>query len=69
MLERAGVPFDNRIVMQFIDDDLNQTLHTLEFENTERAPEEWLKTIFELRKKGSGWEFFIVEQHFRDAPP
>jgi hypothetical protein len=69
LLSKAGIKTDNRIVMQFIPEDLYKLLHQLEFNNTERDPKEWLKTIFGLKRKGNGWEFFIIDQHFRPPPP
>ena len=69
LLAKAGIKTDNRIVMQFLPRELNEQLHQLEFNNTEKDPKEWLKTIFGLRKKGSGWEFYIINQYFRPAPP
>ncbi len=69
LLTKAGIKVNNRIVMQFIPEDLYKLLHQLEFNNTERDPKEWLKTIFGLKKRGAGWEFFIIDQHFRPPPP
>ena len=68
LLQKAKIATNNRIVMQFIPRELNVALHQLEFNNTEKDPKEWLKTIFGLRKKGAGWEFYIIDQYFRPAP-
>lgn len=69
LLQRAGVPTDGRIVMQFIPDKVNEQLHRLEFENSPgRSPKEWLKTIFGVRPSGNGYEYYIIEQLYRPAP-
>ncbi len=70
LLQRAGIPTEGRIVMQFIPEEVNEMLHRLEFENSPgRSPKEWLKTIFGVRPQGNGFEYFIIEQLFRPAPP
>lgn len=73
LLAKAGIKTNNRIIMQFIPREINEELHGLEFANTEDTPHEdpktWLKTVFGVRKKGSGWEFHIIDQSFRPPPP
>jgi hypothetical protein len=69
LLQRAGISTGGRIVMQFIPEEINETLHALEFENApDRSPKEWLRTVFGVRPRGNGYEYFIIEQTFRAAP-
>jgi hypothetical protein len=69
LLSSAGIPTSGRIIMQFIPPPVYDELHRLEFENSgSRTPQEWLKTIFGVRKNGAGYEYYIIEQLFRPAP-
>jgi hypothetical protein len=70
LLERAGIATAGRIIMQLIPEEINEALHALEFENSPgRSPKEWLRTIFGVRPQGNGYEYYIIEQIFRAAPP
>lgn len=70
LLANAGIPTADRILMQFYPKDLETELATLEKENGgNKTAQEYLKTVFEVRKKGSnGFEFFVKEQRFRPKP-
>jgi hypothetical protein len=69
LLERAGISTGGRIIFQFIPEEINQALHALEFENSQgRSPKEWLRTVFGVRPRGNGYEYYIIEQTFRAAP-
>ena len=71
LLQRAGAQTAGRIVMQFYDEQLVRHMESLEFANAgeSQPPETWLKTVFGVRPKGNGYEFYIIEQLFRPAPP
>jgi hypothetical protein len=69
LLARGNIKTDNRILMQFIPDELNKKLHQLEFNYTDREPEEWYRTVFGLKRGGKGWEFYVISMMFRPAPP
>jgi hypothetical protein len=71
ILQDAGIAYQNRIVMQFLPQNVYEDLHRLEFENSEKTkkdPLEWLKTYFKVRKSRNGYEFYIDEQLFRPRP-
>ena len=63
----AGIKTGGRVVCQFYSKEMYDELHRLEFQSG-KPPEEWLKTIFGVRPKGGGYEFYIIEQFFRPAP-
>ncbi|MBM3998898.1 MAG: hypothetical protein FJ297_05040 [Planctomycetes bacterium] len=66
LIGRAGVATNGRILMQFIPPAVYDRLHQLEFENSKgRSPKEWLRTIFGVRKSGSGYDYYIIDQTFR----
>ena len=69
ILGMAGIRTRGRVVCQFYPKEMYDELHRLEFQSG-REPEEWLKTVFGVRKLGGGrYEFHIIQQLFRPAPP
>jgi arsenate reductase-like glutaredoxin family protein len=71
LLRQAGVDTENRLVLQFYPVGVEDHLAWIEKENAEllgRTLQEYLKTVFAIRPKGSGWEFFVQEQRFRPKP-
>ena len=66
LLNAAGIPHQDRILMHFLTDELTETLTQLEDDNTERPRTEWQKTVFSLRAKGDGYEWHVTEQTFRE---
>ena len=76
LLSRAGVDTNRRIMFQFFPQLAEDELAWAEMENGKSKGhsdvKEFLKTIFGVQKPKSGnkkWEFFVVEQRFRPAPP
>jgi len=70
LLARAGVPTEGRLILQFFPEVIEDQLAVLEMENARgRNVKEFLRTVFGVRPAGSGYEFFVVEQRFRPAPP
>ncbi|MCA9177877.1 MAG: hypothetical protein KDB14_25595 [Planctomycetales bacterium] len=68
LLGEAAIRTSGRVVCQFYPKEVYDDLHRLEFQSG-REPEEWLRTVFGVRKGGGGYEFFIIQQLFRPAPP
>lgn len=69
ILGSAGIRTAGRVICQFYSKEMYDELHRLEFQSG-RPPEEWLKTVFGVRKAGGGkYEFYIIQQLFRPAPP
>lgn len=70
LLARAGISYEGRLVMQFYPEEVEDRLAWMEMENGGgRSVKEFLKTVFGVRKTRSGYEFYIIEQRFRPAPP
>lgn len=70
LLARAGIKTDGRLVVQFYPEAVEDQLAALEMENARgRKVNEFLKTVFGVRPVGAGYEFFVLEQRFRPAPP
>ena len=70
LLAKANIPTQGRQVMQFFPLELEDALVSMEQQNAKgRRSQEYLKTVFKVRSTSSGFEFFIVEQRFRPAPP
>lgn len=70
LLGRSGVRTEGRLILQFLPEDVENQLATLEMENGKgRSVKEFQRTIFGVRPAGRGFEFFIIEQRFRPAPP
>ncbi len=68
-MRTAGIDTNNRLVLQFFPKDVEDRLTRIESEyaNGKTDLESLNKTVFALRPKGSGWEFFVEEQQFRPA--
>jgi len=74
LLSRAGITTNRRIMFQFFPAVAENDLATAEMENaTYKDVKRFLKTIFGVRKPESRsnkeWEFYVVEQRYRPAPP
>jgi hypothetical protein len=68
LLERAGVKTKGRILAQFYPPELRQELLRLEQARMgSRSLSDVQKTVFAVRPKGSGLEFYVVEQKYRGA--
>ncbi|MEO8495756.1 MAG: hypothetical protein ABI614_11840 [Planctomycetota bacterium] len=71
LLSAAGVNTANRLLMQFYPELLEDELAQLEDKHAKKQNkviQEYLKTVFELKPKGDGWEFFVAEMRFRPKP-
>lgn len=63
LLERAGVEVAGRVLLQFFPQATEDTLARIELDHTEDGRVDKLrKTIFGVRPKNDGYEFFIIEQ-------
>jgi hypothetical protein len=73
LLGRASIPTAGRMMMQFYPEETEDRLAWIEMENAKRLGhpnvKEFLRTIFGVRPAGSGFEFHVIEQRFRPAPP
>ena len=66
LLQRANITTSERLLVQFISPDTEKLLETLELRNAGgRSVKEFYKTVFGVRRAGTGWEIFIVDQKFR----
>ncbi|MCA9121455.1 MAG: hypothetical protein H6822_16180 [Planctomycetaceae bacterium] len=71
LLRKAGVNITNRLLMQFYPEEVEDQLAWIEKEHADKQGKvlaEYLKTVFELKPKGSGWEFVVAEMRFRPKP-
>ena len=69
LIQRAGIPVDRRLVLQFLPEDVASQLLTAEVQNAKgRDPRTFLKTVFGVREGGRGYQFYVIEQRFRAAP-
>jgi hypothetical protein len=70
LLSRAGISTNDRLLMQFYPEIVEDRLAELEMENGGgRSVKEFLRTIFGVRQVRGGYEFHVIEQRFRPAPP
>jgi len=69
LLQRAGVNPANRLLLQFYPEEVEDRLAWIEKENAQgKTVQEYFKTVFEVRPRGTGWEFFVADQRFRPKP-
>ncbi len=71
LLTKAGVNIKGRLLMQFYPEEVEDRLAWIEMEHAQKqnkTVQEFLKTVFELKPKGSGWEFEVTEMRFRPKP-
>jgi len=69
LLNNAGVKTSGRAQMQFIPADTENLLATAELAKLKGRPlKEVKKTIFGVRNKGSGFEFYVLDQRYRLVP-
>ena len=71
LLRQAGVNTENRLVLQFYPEEVADRLAWIEKTNADllgKTQEEFLMTVFAIRPRGNGWEFFVQEQRFRPKP-
>ncbi|MBI2479421.1 MAG: hypothetical protein HYV60_12555 [Planctomycetia bacterium] len=71
LLRKAGVNITNRLLMQFYPEEVEDQLAWIEMEHAKKqnkTVQEFLKMVFELKPKGSAWEFVVAEMRFRPKP-
>jgi hypothetical protein len=71
LLRKANINISNRLLMQFYPEEVEDTLAWIEKEHADKQGkviQEYLKTVFELKPKGSAWEFVVAEMRFRPKP-
>ena len=67
----TGVDMRNKLVVQFYDEPVRQTLRNLEREVYERAGRTLIevnKTFFRVQPVGGGYEYYVEEIQYRTAP-
>lgn len=73
LLTSAGISTAGRLMMQFYPEETEDRLAWIEMENAKKLNhpnvKEFLRTIFGVRPEGRGYEFHVIEQRFRPAPP
>ncbi len=66
----AGVTIDGRIVFHFYSEEMYKQLLTLENEKMRpRRIREVLRTVFGIRPRGNGFEFYVIRQDYRTPGP
>lgn len=71
LLSKAGINISKRLLMQFYPEQVEDQLAWIEKEYADKQNktiQEYLKTVFELKPKGSAWEFAVTEMRFRPKP-
>jgi hypothetical protein len=71
LLGKAGINSNNRLVLQFYPEEVEDQLAWIEKENADKQGktlQEYLKTVFGVEADGSGWKFTVIEQRFRPKP-
>lgn len=71
LLTKAGVNIKGRTLMQFYPEKVEDELAWIEdvyAKNQNKVIQEYLKTVFEVKPKGNGWEFVVAEMRFRPKP-
>lgn len=66
LVEKAKVPADKAMIVQFYPRELEQRLALLERQHAGKMPEQIKKTIFGVRPTAAGYEFHVKEQVFVD---
>jgi hypothetical protein len=68
IVAKAGVNPEGKVVFQFYPDETYKQLLTLEnIKMGKRRIIEVRKTVFGVREKGAGYEFYIISQEYRDG--
>jgi hypothetical protein len=62
LLQRAGVQVEDRVLVQFIPEAVEQTLVNLEKQHAGRDSKDVRRTSFGVRKAGNGYEFYVMSQ-------
>ena len=62
LLDRAGIPRANKIILHFYNPDLEQVLLQLERKFAGRDASRIFKTRFQVRPAGAGFEYVVIDQ-------
>ena len=62
LVRKAGLASDGTTIVQFVPPDIEELLARIEFEFAKRAPHEIRRTLFSVRRRGTGYEFVVLEQ-------
>jgi hypothetical protein len=69
LLDSNGISTRNRVVLQFYPKIVENQLALLERDNAKgRHITEYKRTVFGVRNKGSGYEYYVISQDFRPRP-
>lgn len=72
LLARAGITTQGRMVIQFYPKEIEELLARLEMQAARPAgyahPKEILITVFGVRLKRDGYEFYVMDQYYRPTP-
>jgi hypothetical protein len=66
LLRRAGIVSGGRDILQFYPPEVEAQLAQAEKQHAgPRDVESIRKTVFGVRRAGDGYEFYVIEQHYR----
>ncbi len=68
LLQRAGIPVDRRVTLQFYPPETENQLAVIEKERYDaegKTVKDVRKTIFGVRAAGAGYEFFVMDLYYR----
>jgi len=71
LLRKAGVKTSGRIIVQFYPPEVENQLALIEkasFDAAKKTVREVQKTVFGVRRKGSGFEYYVISQRYRAVP-
>ncbi len=71
LLTKAGINVNNRLLMQFYPEEVEDRLAWIEQEHAQKQSkvvQEYLKTVFAVQPRGNAWEFVVTEMRFRPKP-
>lgn len=62
LLRRAGIATEEKILVQFYPPEVENALAALEKQFAGREAHQIRQTVFGVRRKGAGYEFYVIEQ-------
>lgn len=73
LLRRAGIKITGRILVQFYPSKVENRLANIELayakKNGKTSVKQIKKTVFGVRRKGAGFEYYVESQRYRAVPP
>ena len=73
LLQQAGIATQDRLIMQFLPEEVEDRLASIEMENAKSkghaSAKEFLRTVFAVQSVRGRLQFVVEEQLFRPAPP